>query len=49
MFGAFLLWSLDPSLEISGWLDTWGEIVFAGIEASAQKRASRRARRSARR
>ncbi|HYB61167.1 MAG TPA: TetR family transcriptional regulator [Methylomirabilota bacterium] len=49
MFGAFFLWSLDPSLEISGWLDTWGEIVLAGIEANAQKRGLRRARRSARR
>ncbi len=48
MFGAFLLWSLDPSLEISGWLDTWGEIVFAGIKASAQ-RGPRRVRRTRRR
>jgi len=34
MFGGFLLWSLDPALEISGWLDTWVEIVFAGIKTS---------------
>ena len=32
MFGGFLLWSLDPALEISNWLDTWVEIVFAGIK-----------------
>lgn len=48
MFGAFLLWSLDPSLEISGWLDTWSDIVFAGIKGRARVE-SPRARRSARR
>jgi AcrR family transcriptional regulator len=48
MFGGFLLWSLDPSLEISGWLDTWVEIVFAGIRVGDGSTAPR-ARRSARR
>jgi AcrR family transcriptional regulator len=48
MFGGFLLWSLDPSLEISGWLDTWVEIVFAGIKSS-EANESPRAKRPTRR
>jgi AcrR family transcriptional regulator len=48
MFGGFLLWSLDPTLEISGWLDTWVDIVFSGIRAGNPEN-SPRARRSARR
>ncbi len=42
MFGGFLLWSLDPSLEISGWLDTWVDIVFAGIKSSEAERVAAR-------
>jgi hypothetical protein len=48
MFGGFLLWSLDPALEVSGWLDTWVEIVFAGIKSSETSKPSR-ANRSVRR
>lgn len=47
MFGAFLLWGLDPKLEIVGWLDTWVEIVSAGIRSNSAK-GSRRVRRSSR-
>jgi len=48
MFGGFLLWSLDPALEVSGWLDTWVEIVFAGIKSGETSKPSR-ANRSVRR
>jgi AcrR family transcriptional regulator len=31
IFGAFLLWALDPELELSTWLDTSVNLVFLGI------------------
>jgi hypothetical protein len=31
IFGAFLLWALDPELELSTWLDTSVNLVFFGI------------------
>ena len=30
-FGGFLLWALDPTLELSTWLDTWIELLLHGI------------------
>jgi AcrR family transcriptional regulator len=31
IFGAFLLWALNPELEISTWLDPWVDVMLFGI------------------
>jgi AcrR family transcriptional regulator len=31
IFGAFLLWALNPEIEISTWLDPWVDVLLFGI------------------
>ena len=31
IFGAFLLWALNPDLEISTWLDPWVDVMLFGV------------------
>ena len=38
-FGGFLLWALDPELELATWLDTWIDLVLTGIAPRGRERA----------
>ncbi|MGB6430939.1 MAG: TetR family transcriptional regulator [Candidatus Acidiferrales bacterium] len=46
IFGAFLLWALDPELELTTWLDTWVDFAFFGIVPHGRKGERRVARRA---
>jgi AcrR family transcriptional regulator len=46
-FGGFLLWALDPELELATWLDTWIDLVLSGI--SPRGRESGRVAKDSRR
>jgi hypothetical protein len=44
-FGAFLLWALDPSLELNTWLDTWLDLMLYGIAPGGRGKAHGDARK----
>lgn len=35
-FGGFLLWALNPELELSTWIDTWIDLMIFGIAPRAR-------------
>jgi AcrR family transcriptional regulator len=39
IFGAFLLWALNPDLEISTWLDPWVDVMLFGVVPRGRENA----------
>lgn len=43
IFGGFLMWALDPTLELTTWLDTCIDLVLFGIASPGRERETLRA------